>query len=127
MTSVHHDVFTKVNSNARKRVAPFPKTTPLISKLIYRDGNRNAVPAIMWGREQEQNALKFFHSVEACKHQDFKLQSCGLYVDKTNSYIGASPDGIMYCKCHGKSVIDINAPTTLEMRPYRKVCQKVIS
>ena len=35
--SVHHEVFTKVNSIARKRVSPLSKVTPLIAKLIYRD------------------------------------------------------------------------------------------
>ena len=112
--SVHHDVFTKVNSLARKRVPPFPKMTPLISKLIYRDNNLDSIPAIHWGRQHKRNALKSFYSVEACNHQDFKLQSCGLYVDRTHPYIGASPDGIMYCKCHQKSVIEIKCPYSIK-------------
>ena len=112
--SVHHEVFTKMNSIARKRVPPLPKVTPLIAKLIYRDKTLNSIPAIQWGQEQEQNALKLFYSVEACKHQDFKLQSCGLYVDRTHPYIGASPDGIMYCKCHQKSVIEIKCPYNIK-------------
>ena len=44
--SVHHEVFTKVNSIARKRVPSLPKVTPLIAKLIYRDKTLNSIPAI---------------------------------------------------------------------------------
>ena len=29
------------------------------------------------------------------------------------AYIGASPDGIMYCKCHGKSTLEVNCPNNI--------------
>ena len=59
-------------------------------------------------------SIFYFYSVEACNHEDFKLQSSGLYVDRTHPYIGASPDGIMYCKCQQKSVIEIKCPYNIK-------------
>ena len=33
-----------------------------------------------------------------------------MFLDKNRAYIGASPDSIMQCKCHGKSVVEIKCP-----------------
>ena len=58
--------------------------------------------------------LKQFYSVEACKHEDFKLENAGLFLDCTRPYIGASPDAIMYCKCHAKSAIEVKSPHSIK-------------
>lgn len=47
------------------------------------------------------------------KHVDFKLEKCGLYVHQTKPYIGASPDALLQCKCHGISLVEIKCPYTI--------------
>lgn len=44
------------------------------------------------------------------KHVDFKLEKCGLYIHQTKPYIGASPDALLTCKCHGTTPVEIKCP-----------------
>jgi len=44
------------------------------------------------------------------KHEDFEIQEAGLFVDASVPYVGASPDGIINCKCHGKGILEIKCP-----------------
>ena len=46
------------------------------------------------------------YTYQGVKHTEFKLEKA----DKNRAYIGASPDGIMYCKCHGKSILEVKCP-----------------
>ena len=108
--SKHHDVFTKVNTLAKPKGSYSPKVTPLVADLIYQDNNLDHIEAIKWGHDHEEDAAKAFYALEATKHLDFKVEPAGLFVDKTRAYIGASPDKIMKCTCHGKSVVEIKCP-----------------
>ena len=74
-----HDLYTKVSNIAKKRKPHFPKTTPLVAKLINRDKGLSKLPAITWGIENEEKGLKKFYAKESCKHKKVKLQQCGLY------------------------------------------------
>ena len=66
--------------------------------------------AVKWGRDNEGNALKTFYAKKAVKHIEFKLEKGGLFLDKDRAYIGALPDSIMYCKCYGKSILEVKCP-----------------
>ena len=41
------------------------------------------------------------------KHRAFKAEKRGIFLGKIKSFIVASPDGIVKCKCHGKGLIEI--------------------
>ena len=63
-----------------------------------------------WGVKNESNAFKAFYASEIGHHEDFKTEKAGLFVAKQKTYLAASPDGIIMCKCHGKSTIEIKCP-----------------
>ena len=44
------------------------------------------------------------------KHDDFKLSDTGLFIDHTNPFLGASPDGMVECSCCDKGVVEIKCP-----------------
>jgi hypothetical protein len=112
--SKHHEYYTKINTIMKTRIPVTPKTTPLVSNLLCQDKKLDKVATVQWGKCKEEEALKEFYALEATKHIDFKLEKSGLYLDKNRAYIGASPDGIMYCKCHGKAVIEIKCPFSIK-------------
>ena len=62
--SVHHDVYTKVNTIAKQRKHPSAKTTPLVAKLINRDDNLSHLPAVEWGKEHESQAILLGRSMQ---------------------------------------------------------------
>ena len=63
-------------------------------------------------------ALKGFLITEATKHRNFKVNKCGLFLGHKKSYIGASPDAVGSCKCHGLCVVEIKCPfSTRDKQP----------
>jgi len=42
--------------------------------------------------------------------EEFQLSKTGLFVDIEMPYIGASPDGIIKCKCHGRGTLEVKFP-----------------
>lgn len=57
-------------------------------------------------------ARQAFHSFAAHNHEDFTVKETGLHISKTHPFIGASPDGLITCKCHGKGVLEVKCPLT---------------
>ena len=53
------------------------------------------IEAIKWGQKHGEDPAKAFHALEATKHLGFKVESAGLFVDKTRAYIGTSHDKII--------------------------------
>ena len=84
-----------------------PKTTPLVCSIIFPDDKLKNLELVKRERHNEGNALKAFYVKEGVKHIKFKLGKAGLFLDKNRACIGASPEGIMYCKCGGKSILEV--------------------
>ncbi|XP_068690180.1 uncharacterized protein [Montipora foliosa] len=67
------EVCTKIDSLAKSRGNVKPKTTPLLAKLVYGSEDLDHVPAIRWGKENEDKALSDFHAIALSKHRNCKL------------------------------------------------------
>ena len=107
--SNNHGIFTKMNRVIKTAVIIKPKTTPLISKIFSPNDITNLDP-VKWGKLDEAVALKEFLMTEATKDRNFKLNKCGLFLEHKKPYIGASPDAVASCKCHGFCVVEIKCP-----------------
>ena len=35
-----------------------------------------------------------------------------IFVDLTNAFLGANPDGLVYCTCHGAGLVEVKCPWT---------------
>ncbi|XP_052806312.1 uncharacterized protein LOC128235510 [Mya arenaria] len=46
-------------------------------------------------------------------HKDCKIKNCGLVVSTVHDCLGASPDRIFSCSCHGKRLVEVKCPYTL--------------
>ena len=112
-SSKYHELYSKINSISKVRSSTHPKTTPFVYSIIFPDDKLKNLEPVKWGRDNEGNTLKTFYAKEGVKHIEFKLEKAGLIPDKNRAYIGASPDGIMYCKCHGKSILEVKCPNNI--------------
>ena len=87
------------------------------------------VPAVVWGRENEKNALFLYSqhigaprivdsvivsptnayvSEDVKKgHVNVRVRDCGLFIQKHMAFVGASPDSIVECDCCGKGVVEV--------------------
>ena len=101
--------------NSRKQ-----KTTPLVSKIIY---SEKPIPnvALIWGQDNEDKVFKTSYAQMLAEHEEFKAEKSGIFLEKTHSYITASPDGLTSCKCHGKSLIEIKCPFSIRDKKNQRI------
>ena len=74
---------------------------------------KNLEPVTKQGRDNKGNALKAFHAKEGVKYIKFKLEKADLFLHKNRGQLGASPDGIIYGKCHGISILEVKCPNNI--------------
>ena len=63
-----------------------------------------------WGCSHEKDATDSYKKYAIQHHHDFEVQQAGLFLDKEIPFIGASPDGIISCKCCWKGVLEVKCP-----------------
>ena len=63
-----------------------------------------------WDCQHEQKARDIYNKVVKGHHEDFSVTDSSLVVNCQWPYMGASPDGIIKCKCYGKGVLEIKCP-----------------
>lgn len=59
------------------------------------------IPAVIWGKEHEDEAISCYANYLNNSHIDAKVQRSGLGLDEGYHFLGASVDAIVTCKCHG--------------------------
>lgn len=62
-----------------------------------------------WGHEKEDAAINLYKKKMDKKHKHLSISQCGLVINPSWPHIGASPDGFRYCKCCGKTVIEVKS------------------
>lgn len=82
----------------------------LVKKLCYPQEHSFTSNATKWGCEHEANAVEEFFDWFSLEHEDPRLSSCGFMINKNYPFLGASPDGVIYCSCHGKYLLEVKCP-----------------
>ena len=99
--SAFHDVLVRKDSTP-------PET--IIERLLYDSKDLKNVPAIKWGRENEDTARKEYQTRKEQTHTNFKCVLSGLVVNPLYPHLGASPDGVINCDCCGEGLLEIKCP-----------------
>ena len=60
-----------------------------------------------WGQKQEKSSRELYIKLSMPQHDNLVVSDSGLVINPQWPYIGASPDGIVECMCHGKCVLEI--------------------
>ena len=92
------------------------------NKLINRDKSRSILSKVCgyyprckskatdWGISNEPGARSTNVKTIKKKHQNFKVEETAFYVHVEHPYIGASPDGLVECDCHGPGILETKCP-----------------
>lgn len=75
-----------------------------------------------WGCKHEKAARELYHKQAILLHTGFEIADSGLVIDPQWPYIGASPDGIINCKCCERGVLKLNAHTVTVENEDSKFC-----
>ena len=72
--------------------------------------NSMKVPALQWGITNEPKACAKYVESATELHEGFSFQPAGLFVNTALPHLGASPDGLVSCRCCGDGLIEIKCP-----------------
>lgn len=82
----------------------------LIRKICYAEKNSVQTLPMRYGRDKEHIAFeRLFEAHKHC-HVNPRKEPSGLIISAEDSCLGASPDGFIFCECHGKICIEIKCP-----------------
>ena len=65
---------------------------------------------VFYGKKMESTARQAYILQVKELHTNFVVTNTGLHVNQNFPYLGASPDGLIECSCHGKGVLEIKCP-----------------
>ena len=82
----------------------------LVDSLLGKAKPPTNLPALKYGRDMEPIAVEEFVKYFKKHHKDVRYRECGIFIDKTKQYLGASPDLLIECSCCGKAVVEIKNP-----------------
>ncbi len=92
---------------------PSEDTTSLVRDIMgYKPLVKTA--AMKYGLAQEPHAKKILAKLLRKTHKCFSFEECGLTVSHEHPCIGATPDLLVSCSCHGKGVCEIKCPPTIK-------------
>eukprot|EP00112_Aurelia_sp_Birch-Aquarium-sp1_P024960 Seg809.8 transcript_id=Seg809.8/GoldUCD/mRNA.D3Y31 product="hypothetical protein" protein_id=Seg809.8/GoldUCD/D3Y31 len=89
-------------------------TTYLVNSCLSANTkDLSKVPSVKWGCDHEKDAQKEFTAVEGKNHLNFLVKNCGLFISKGYPFLGARPDGIVYCNCCPFRCLEIKCPYSI--------------
>lgn len=80
----------------------------LVKRMFY--SKEVTTPAMVIGKKWKKKAIEKYKTAVGKHHLGFMVHKCGLFVGNA-IYIGASPDGIVACGCHGNGVLEVKCAT----------------
>lgn len=113
----------RITSSVCKKAFTLNIEKPAVSTInvIMQYNKKVITEAMKYGKENESLAFKEFERCMKTTHINFILKKTGLHINSQFPYIGASPDGISVCDCHGEGLLEIKCPFN-----YRKGLSKYI-
>lgn len=70
------------------KLRPSTSCANTVKNLLYNSFQENI--ATKWGKDHEEDAV-----LESQNHTNLKVMKCGLFIDETYPFLGASPDGLV--------------------------------
>ena len=102
----------RVTSSNAKKGYTMDVNNPAVSTVnsIMQYNKAFTTKEMEYGKKSESKAFENFYELMKTKHINFNLENTGLHINKKYVYLGASPDGLTSCDCHGKGVLEIKCP-----------------
>lgn len=105
----------RITASKLKQVCRTNPTMPsqrLIKEICYPELFRFTSAATRWGSVHEKPAREAYTKIMQSLHEDFTVEDSGLVFNCEWPHLGATPDGIINCKCCGRGVLEIKCPYT---------------
>ena len=94
-----------------------------ITKKILGTSSRVSSASLEFGKIHEPVARQMYTNDYLVNHQSADVAVPGLFVDHENPFLGASPDGLVSCKCCGVGLLEIKCSFTHQNVTPRQACE----
>jgi len=88
----------------------YKQSKSLIKSICYPEEFSFTSKPTRWGCKHEKAAKDMYFKNQYKNHQNLEIRDSGLCINPEWPFIGASPDGIISCQCHGKGVFEVKRP-----------------
>lgn len=82
----------------------------ILRRICYPDAVKFSSPSIRYGNKYEEVAVNALFRAVADLHGDITQEKSGLVISNEEPCLGASPDAIFRCSCHGTIVVEVKCP-----------------
>ena len=86
---------------------PLKPSHSLIMSICHPQLVKFANEATKWGCSREAAVKEAYFQVQDNRHQGLKTEESGFFISTEYGFPGATPDGLVSCKCRGNGVIEI--------------------
>lgn len=94
-----------------------------LSKQILGNSARISSAALDFGKTHEPIARQLYVNDYVKTHKGVNIIQAGLFIDHENSFLGASPDGVVSCKCCGEGLLEIKCSFSHQNQTPIQVCE----
>jgi len=84
--------------------------TSIVNSIMQYKNLNPYIPALKWGRQNEENARQDYKVDMMKNHVDFEVHTAGLLISSKYPFLGATPDGIVSCSCCGTGLLEVKCP-----------------
>lgn len=88
----------------------FHPSITLLKKICYPESCVFSTPSVKYGKQHEQRAIDELYQLVNNLHVNLRSNKSGLHIDQQDPCLGASPDAIFLCDCHGKISVEVKCP-----------------
>ena len=90
----------------------------LIMSICYPHNHQFQSQATAWGCTHEETARKAYVAQMVKEHPGFSVCKSGLVIHPLYPHMGASPDGLIKCRCCGPGVLKVKCPFSCKDKSF---------
>ena len=85
----------------------------LIKTICYPSLYKVNTKATKYGQKHESDAIKAYETSMKARHVNLEVKKCGLFINKENSFLHATPDFLVSCDCCGNGCGEVKCPVVI--------------
>ena len=87
----------------------------LIQTICYTELNKVFSKAVIHGCKHEASAISAYETVMQKQNKNFKVEKCGMFINKNYPWLHATPDFLCSCDCCGMECGEVKCPFCIEI------------
>ncbi|XP_035685431.1 uncharacterized protein LOC118422035 [Branchiostoma floridae] len=109
---------TASNFRAAVSTNPVSPSVSLIKRICYPEAYKFSTAATRWGCQHESTAINSYKEMQVKDHDSLKVGDSGFHIHAEHTFLGATPDGLVTCKCCGEGILEVKCPMCVKDKTF---------